>query len=79
MLGAAAHDVEVTVGHLANESAAAGLAERLQTRLAEGLGERRVEVAEVAAVLGAHVGPGVVGVVVAPLLAPSHLGGAERD
>ena len=79
VLGAAAHDVEVTVGHLANETAAAALAERLQSRLAEGLGERRVEVAEVAAVLGAHVGPGVVGVVVAPLLAPSHHGGAERD
>ena len=32
VLGAAAYDVEVTVCHLANEPAAAGLAERLQAR-----------------------------------------------
>jgi DegV family protein with EDD domain len=72
VLGAAAYDVDVTVCHLANESAAEGLAQRLQERLAENLGARRVEVAEVAAVLGAHVGPGVVGVVVAPILPAVH-------
>jgi DegV family protein with EDD domain len=72
VLGAAAYDVEVTVCHLANEPAAAGLAERLQARLADNLADREVEVAEVAAVLGAHVGPGVVGVVVAPILSPVH-------
>ncbi len=70
VLGAAAYDVEVTVCHLANESAATGLAERLTERLAENLDGREIEVCEVAAVLGAHVGPGVVGVVVAPLLPP---------
>jgi DegV family protein with EDD domain len=72
VLGAAAYDVDVTVCHLANLSAAEGLAQRLQERLAENLGDRRVEVAEVAAVLGAHVGPGVVGVVVAPILPTVH-------
>jgi DegV family protein with EDD domain len=74
VLGAAAHDVDVTVCHLANEPAATGLAERLQERLADNLDDRRVEVAEVAAVLGAHVGPGVVGVVVAPILPSLHSG-----
>ena len=76
VLAAAAYDVEVTVCHLGNEGVAAALAQRLQERLADGLadaaGERQVEVAEVAAVLGAHVGPGVVGVVVAPILPVLH-------
>jgi DegV family protein with EDD domain len=72
VLGAEGHDVDVTVCHLANLPAAEDLARRLQERLAEQLGDRQVEVAEVAAVLGAHVGPGVVGVVVAPILSAVH-------
>src|SRR6478735_3730502 len=58
-------DVEVAVSHLANPEGAASLAGKLATRLADNLAGREIEVAEVAAVLGAHVGPGLVGVVVA--------------
>ena len=61
-------DVEVAVSHLANPEGAATLASKLATRLADNLAGRDIEVAEVAAVLGAHVGPGLVGVVVAPTL-----------
>jgi DegV family protein with EDD domain len=74
--GAGDEEVDVTVCHLANEAAARGLAERLQERLASNLAGRCVEVSEVAAVLGAHVGPGVVGVVVAPI--PPALHSDER-
>jgi DegV family protein with EDD domain len=63
-----ATDVEVAVSHLANPEGAAALAGKLATRLADNLAGRDIEVAEVAAVLGAHVGPGLVGVVVAPTL-----------
>ncbi len=58
--------VEVTVAHLANPERAEVLAERLRRRLAPGLGGRGVGVGEVGAVIGAHVGPGMVAVVVAP-------------
>lgn len=60
-------EVAVTVSHLANASAAATLAEGLAGRLADHLGGRGIEVSEVGAVIGAHVGPGLVGVVVAPI------------
>lgn len=63
---AASLEVEVAVSHLANPGGAEALAGRLATRLSDNLGGRDVEVAEVAAVLGAHVGPGLVGVVVSP-------------
>ena len=56
--------VRVAVAHLANEERAASLAERLTARLGDRLvGE--VHVGEVGAVLGAHVGPGMVAVNVA--------------
>jgi len=63
---AGSRDVEISVCHLANPDGAQALADTLAERLADGLAGREVEVAEVAAVLGAHVGPGLVGVVVAP-------------
>ena len=66
-----AADVEVAVSHLANPDGAASLAGKLAERLADNLAGREIEVAEVAAVLGAHVGPGLVGVVVAPTLRSS--------
>jgi DegV family protein with EDD domain len=58
--------VDVAVCHLASEGPAQALAEVLTTRLAENLSGRAVGVAEVPSVLGAHVGPGLVGVTVAP-------------
>lgn len=58
--------VEVTVCHLADAERAAALAASLDSRLAAGLGGGAVAVTEIPAVLGAHVGPGSVGVAVAP-------------
>jgi DegV family protein with EDD domain len=58
--------VDVTVAHLANPSRAEALAGTLTRRLADRLGGREVTVGEVGAVIGAHVGPGMVAVVVAP-------------
>lgn len=58
--------VDVAVAHLAAPDRAATLAERLRGRLADNLEGRDVFVGEVGAVLGAHVGPGMVAVVVAP-------------
>jgi DegV family protein with EDD domain len=58
--------VDVAVAHLAAAARAAGLADRLRTRLAANLDGREVFVGEVGAVIGAHVGPGMVAVVVAP-------------
>ncbi|WP_343991696.1 DegV family protein [Nocardioides dubius] len=57
--------VEVTVAHLASPDRAETLAERLSDRL--DLAEP-ARIAEVGAVLGAHVGPGMVAVCVAPAL-----------
>jgi DegV family protein with EDD domain len=59
-------DVDVTVSHLANPQAAADLAAVLTTRFEPHLGGRDIPVSEVPAVLGAHVGPGLVAVTVAP-------------
>ncbi len=56
--------VDVAVAHLASPERAAVLAEHLASRLGGGLGERTVSVGEIGAVLGAHVGPGMVAVVV---------------
>jgi DegV family protein with EDD domain len=53
--------VDVAVHHLAAPDKAAALAERLRARL-PGLGS--MQVSEVGAVAGAHVGPGLLGVVV---------------
>ena len=58
--------VEVTVAHLANPDRAHALAERLAGRV-DVVGEIACE--ELGAVLGAHVGPGMVAVCVTPALA----------
>jgi DegV family protein with EDD domain len=58
--------VDVAVAHLANADRAALLATNLSGRLAASLQDRSVLVGEVGAVIGAHVGPGMVAVVVAP-------------
>ena len=55
--------VDVAVHHLANADRAAALAERLRGRLPE---LRHLHVSEVGAVVGAHVGPGMLAVVVSP-------------
>ena len=56
-------EVDVAVHHLANPDRAASLAQRLRGRL-PGLVD--LHVSEVGAVVGAHVGPGMLAVVVAP-------------
>lgn len=58
--------VDVAVAHLASEPRAQQLAEHLTERLAEGLGGHEVLLGEVGAVLGAHVGPGMVAACVSP-------------
>jgi DegV family protein with EDD domain len=55
--------VDIAVHHLANPDRAASLAERLRSRL-PGLVD--LHLSEVGAVVGAHVGPGMLAVVVAP-------------
>jgi fatty acid-binding protein DegV len=63
---AASHDrVDVAVHHLDDLSGAERLRERLRGRV-DNLGE--LVIAEVSAVLGAHVGPGTLGVVISPTL-----------
>jgi DegV family protein with EDD domain len=63
---AGARQVDVAVAHLANADRATGLAEHLEERLADNLSDRGIVVGEVGAVIGAHVGPGMVAVVVSP-------------
>jgi DegV family protein with EDD domain len=58
--------VDVAVAHLANPDRAETLAGNLRKRLAPNLADGDVVVGEVGAVIGAHVGPGMVAVVVAP-------------
>jgi DegV family protein with EDD domain len=60
--------VDLCVSHLANPSRARDLAARLADRLGDNLQGREVWCGELGAVLGAHVGPGMVAVCVAPLL-----------
>jgi len=57
--------VDVAVAHLASWDRAAALTGRLSERLAGGLEGRPVHLGEIGAVLGAHVGPGMVAVSVA--------------
>lgn len=57
-------DVDVAVAHLASPDRAEDLAERLTKRLGAQLGQREVSLGEIGAVLGAHVGPGMVAVAV---------------
>lgn len=63
---AADHQVDVGVAHLANPERAGQLAERLAERLEANLDEREVWCGELGAVLGAHVGPGMIAVCVSP-------------
>ncbi|WP_374455857.1 DegV family protein [Nocardioides sp.] len=58
--------VDVCVSHLANADRAEELATTLADRLAPGLEGREVMCGELGAVLGAHVGPGMVAVCVSP-------------
>lgn len=58
--------VEVVVAHLGSPDRAGVLREHLGERLADRLGDRSVRCGELGAVLGAHVGPGMLAVVVAP-------------
>lgn len=58
--------VDLAVAHLANPERAELLAEKLSGRLAANLDGREIVVGEVGAVIGAHVGPGMVAVVVSP-------------
>jgi DegV family protein with EDD domain len=58
--------VDVCVSHLANADRAEELAVALGERLADGLDGREVMCGELGAVLGAHVGPGMVAVCVSP-------------
>ncbi len=58
--------VDVGVAHLAAHERAGQLAARLAIRLADGLRGSEIHCGEVGAVLGAHVGPGMLAVCVAP-------------
>jgi fatty acid-binding protein DegV len=59
--------VDIAVQHLAAPERAEGVASVLRERIPR---LRRMYTSEVGAVVGAHVGPGLIGVVVAP--APAH-------
>jgi DegV family protein with EDD domain len=60
--------VDVYVAHLANAERAEHLAAKLGERLVDNLEDREIWCGELGAVLGAHVGPGMVAVCVAPRL-----------
>ncbi len=57
-------EVDIAVAHLASPDRATELADRLSDRLGKGLQDREVWLGEIGAVLGAHVGPGMVAVAV---------------
>jgi DegV family protein with EDD domain len=57
-------EVDVAVAHLASPDRATELGTRLTKRLEKLLGGREVSLGEIGAVLGAHVGPGMVAVAV---------------
>ncbi|HEU5038689.1 MAG TPA: DegV family protein [Nocardioides sp.] len=65
---AGATPVDVCVAHLANPERAGHLTDKLGQRLGENLEGREVWCGELGAVLGAHVGPGMIAVCVAPRL-----------
>ena len=65
---ASGREVDIAVHHLASADRAEVLAEALRSRT-EHL--RELLVSEIGAVVGAHVGPGMLGVVVAPVLEES--------
>jgi len=58
--------VDVCVAHLASPDRAGQLTDKLAARLAANLDGREVWCGELGAVLGAHVGPGMIAVCVAP-------------
>ena len=68
VLAAAQEPVDVCVAHLASPDRAAQLTTRLTDRLSGNLAGREVWCGELGAVLGAHVGPGMLAVCVAPRL-----------
>jgi DegV family protein with EDD domain len=67
-LAADEQQVDVCVAHLASPDRAGQLTQRLTERLADNLSGREVWCGELGAVLGAHVGPGMLAVCVAPVL-----------
>ena len=67
VLAADGRQVDACVAHLASPDRAGQLTERLAERLAPNLSGREVWCGELGAVLGAHVGPGMLAVCVAPL------------
>jgi DegV family protein with EDD domain len=68
VLAAGDDQIEVTVAHLASADRAGVLAGHLADRMEKQLDGREVRCAELGAVLGAHVGPGMLAICVAPLL-----------
>ncbi len=60
------HAVDVCVAHLASPDRAGQLTEHLATRLSVNLAGREIWCGEIGPVLGAHVGPGMLAVCVAP-------------
>ena len=58
--------IDLCVAHLASPERAAQLTERLGERLADNLSGREIWHGELGAVLGAHVGPGMLAVCVSP-------------
>jgi DegV family protein with EDD domain len=65
VLAAGDREVDVSVSHLASPDKAQSLADRLGERIP---GIQQLLVTEVGAVIGAHVGPGMLAVVVSPLV-----------
>jgi DegV family protein with EDD domain len=68
VLAADDQQVDASVAHLASPDRAGQLTERLAERLADNLSGREVWCGELGAVLGAHVGPGMLAVCVAPVV-----------
>jgi DegV family protein with EDD domain len=68
VLAADGRQVDACVAHLASPDRAGQLTQRLTERLAAELSGREVWCGELGAVLGAHVGPGMLAVCVAPVL-----------
>lgn len=68
VLAAEDQQVDVTVAHLASQERADVLAANMAERLEKQLDGREVRCGELGAVLGAHVGPGMLAICVAPLI-----------
>jgi DegV family protein with EDD domain len=74
--GSSGEGVDIAVHHLDSEDRATDLLERLRSSVRSA---REVRLVELTAVVGAHVGPGTIAVVVSPRPAPWHPGGPEAD